>query len=167
MTRTMSRGKGQVLTNYLPGKTFDFEKVATISRVTDIRGVQKDKDLNLSVVLPKIAENARAWLPDYRKVLRDDILDDPSRFVLLDPNSVQAEMFPKVFWCQNSSCNRVFDYGHIESLPKRNCRVCKTGKLTQLRFVQIHQCGAIEPLIPPRCDRCHTNNKMALDTRGS
>lgn len=167
MVRTMSRGKGQVLTNYLPGKTFDFEKVATISRVTDIRGVQKDKDLNLSVVLPKIAGNARAWLPDYRKILRDDVLDDPSRFVLLDPNSVQAEMFPKVFWCQNPRCNRVFDYGHSEGLPKRNCRACNTGKLTQLRFVQIHQCGAIEPLIPPRCDRCHTNNKMALDTRGS
>lgn len=167
MVRTMSRGKGQVLTNYLPGKTFDFEKVATISRVTDIRGVQKDKDLNLSIVLPKIAEYARAWLPDYRKVLRDDVLNDPSRFVLLDPNSVQAELFPKVFWCQNPGCNRVFDYGHSESLPKRNCHACKTGKLTQLRFVQIHQCGAIEPLTPPRCDRCHKNNKMALDTRGS
>lgn len=167
MVRTMSRGKGQVLTNYLPGKTFDFEKVATISRVTDIRGVQKDKDLNISIVLPKIAEYARAWLPDYRKVLRDDVLNDPSRFVLLDPNSVQAEMFPKVFWCQNPGCNRVFDYGHSESLPKRNCHACKTGKLTQLRFVQIHQCGAIEPLVPPRCARCHTNNKMALDTRGS
>ncbi len=167
MARTMSRGKGQVLTNYLPGKTFDFEKVSTISRVTDIRGVQKDEDLNLRAVLPKIAEAARAWHPDYRKVLRDDVLDDPKRFVLLDPNAVQAEMFPRVFWCQNPRCNRVFDYGNSESLPKPSCRACKTGKLTQLRFVQIHQCGAIEPLTPPRCDRCHHNNKMALDTRGS
>jgi hypothetical protein len=156
-----------VLTNYLPGKTFDFEKVATISRVTDIRGVQKDKDLDLSVMLPTIADDARAWLPDYRKILRDDVLVDPSRFVLLDPNSVQAEMFPKVFWCQNPRCNRVFDYGHSERLPERICSACKTGRLAQLRFVQIHQCGAIEPLIPPRCDRCHKNNKMALDTRGS
>lgn len=167
MTRTMSRGKGQVLTNYLPGKTFDFEKVSTISRVTDIHGVQKDEDLNLRVILPKIAESAKAWHPDYRQVLRDDILADPSRFVLLDPRSVQAEMFPMVFWCQNPRCNRVFDYGHNDSLPKPTCRACKTGKLTQLRFVQIHQCGEIEPLTPPRCDRCHHNKKMALDTRGS
>lgn len=168
MTRTMSRGKGQVLTNYLPGKTFDFEKVSTIARVTDIHGVQEDENLNLRAILPKIAESARAWHPDYRTVLRDDILVDPSRFVLIDPRSVQAEMFPMVFWCQNPNCNRVFDYGHSESLPKKpTCRACKTGKLTQLRFVQIHQCGEIEPLTPPRCSRCHHNNKMALDTRGS
>ena len=30
MPRTMSRGKQQVLFNYLPGRTFDFEKVAAI-----------------------------------------------------------------------------------------------------------------------------------------
>lgn len=167
MARTMSRGKGQVLTNYLPGKTFDFEKVATISRVTDIRGIQKDKDLNLSVVLRRVKEDAKAWFGDYRKVLRDDVLEDPSRFVLLDPNAVQAEMFPRVFWCQNPRCGRVFNYGHSDHLPQATCSACKRGPLSQLRFVQIHQCGALEPLTPPRCDRCHKNDRMALDTRGS
>ena len=38
MGRKMNRGKQQILFNYLPGRTFDFEKVATIARIEKIRG---------------------------------------------------------------------------------------------------------------------------------
>lgn len=166
MGRTMSRGKQQILFNYLPGKTFDFERVATIARVTNIRGRQRT-DLNAAVLLGKVAEDARAWEPDLRLGLRDDILRDPGRFVLLDPNDVQAEMFPKVFWCQNRQCGRIFDYSQRDVLPQSTCRVCRTGQLMQLRFVKIHRCGALQPMLPPVCQQCHTSNQMALDSRGS
>jgi hypothetical protein len=166
MGRTMSRGKQQVLFNYLPGKTFDFERIATIARVRNIRGITRT-NLNATVLLRKIAEDAYAWDPEFRPALRDDILRDTGQFVLLNPIEVQAEMFPKVFWCQNRQCGRVFDYSQSDALPRGTCRVCRAGQLIQLRFVRIHRCGSLQPLVPPLCRRCKTVNQVALDTRGS
>jgi len=165
MGRKMSRGKQQVLFNYLPGRTFDFEG-GTIARVNSIRGRQRD-DLNVFLLLRRIAEDARAWSPDFRLSLRDEVLNDPSRFVLIEPESVEAELFPKVFWCDNRRCGRVFDYSNSDQLPQTSCRTCHTGKLVQLRFIKVHRCGELKELLPPFCQRCHTSNHMALDTRGS
>ena len=165
MGRRMTRGKQQVLFNYLPGKTFDFEKIATIARVTTIRGIPAT-ELNALVLLRRVAESARAWAPDLRPGLRDDVLNDPTRFVFLNPIEVQSEMFPKTLWCQNSACGVVMDFSKSNVLPTV-CRRCRIGQLKQLRFVKIHRCGAIEPLLPPRCAQCNNYNNMALDTRGS
>ena len=162
----MFRGKQQVLFNYLPGKTFDFRRIGAIARVSGIRGEPKT-NLNAAVLLRKVAEDARAWQPDLRPVLRDDVLADASRFILIDPREVQSELFPRVFWCQNRPCGRVFDYSRSEAAPPSRCRTCGSNDLVQLRFVKIHRCGALEALTPPRCQRCGTSNEMALDTRGS
>ncbi len=163
----MNRGKQQILFNYLPGKTFDFERVATIARVRGVRGTPQT-ELNAAVLLHKIFEDVRAWSEEFRPALRDDIVNDPRRFVLLDPVEVQAEMFPKVFWCQNQrSCGRVFDYTNSDSLPRRTCTACGNGQLNQLRFIKIHRCGSIQPLLPPACPQCRSSQNMGLDTRGS
>ncbi|MDI6916086.1 MAG: hypothetical protein QMC95_18070, partial [Desulfitobacteriaceae bacterium] len=166
MGRTMRRGKQQVLLELLPGKTFDFERVAIIAQVESIRGVQRT-DLNIAVVLQKVAEEAQAWEERFRLALRDDVLRDPSRFVLLEPKGVQAQMFPRVFWCQNRACGRVIDYSDHDTPLPITCPVCGFGKLVQLRFVKVHRCGVLQPLLPPTCQRCGKATYMALDTRGS
>lgn len=164
--RSMTRGKQQILYNYLPGRTFEFEKVPVIARVDYIRGTAVT-DLNMRMVLLKIAEQARAWQSDLRPVLRDDVLSDSSRFVLVEPEEVRSSLFPNVFWCQNRSCGVVLDRtGRTIPLSNR-CPVCRSGKLLQVRWVRVHRCGAIAPLIPPTCRRCGNSLRMALDTRGS
>lgn len=166
MGRKMRRGKQQVLLELLPGKTFDFERVATIARVESIRGVQRN-DLHIAVVLQKVGEEAQAWEERFRPTLRDDVLRDPSRFVLLEPKGVQAEMFPRVFWCQNRTCGRVIDHTNCDTPPPETCPECRNGKLVQLRFVKVHRCGALQPLLPPTCLRCSRATQMVLETRGS
>lgn len=161
----MTRGKQQVLFNYLPNRTFDFEKVAAIARVVSIRG-DLCTNLNSSVLLRKVAEEAGAWQEEFRPALRDNVLQHANRFVLLDPINVQSELFPKVLWCQNRMCGRVLDCRHRDYLPTE-CPSCQQGWLVQLRFVKIHRCGALQPLLPPECKQCHTSKHMALDTRGS
>ena len=165
MTRIMNRGKQQILFNYLPNRTFDFERIAAIARVTSIRGDSRT-DLNTQVLLRRIAEEAGAWQEDFRPVFRDSIFRQPDRFVLLDPRSVQSELFPKVLWCQNSRCGRVYDFSHRNSLPNQ-CPECHQGTLVQLRFVRIHRCGDLQPLLPPLCSQCHSRNHISLNTRGS
>lgn len=166
MGRKMYRGKQQILFNYLPGRTFDFERIGVIAQVKSVRGVART-NLNDNVVLQRIAQEARAWDEQFRPALRDDTLRDAGRFVLLDPKGVEATFFPKVLWCQR--CGHVLDVSHWDFLPRnpRRCAVCGESALVQLRFVKVHRCGSLQPLLPPRCDECRTDRYMALETRGS
>src|SRR5687767_6842396 len=104
--KTLDRGKQQVIFNHLPQSTLDFGG-GVIARISRIRGSQATS-LNSSMVVRKIAEEARAWPEEFRPALRDEVLRDTARFVLLDPREAEAELFPKVFWCDNQSCGRVF-----------------------------------------------------------
>ncbi len=165
MAKSMTRGKQQILLNYLPGKTFDFQS-GPISRVTSIRGFPRT-DLNETVVLQRVAKHARAWPAHLRPALSDRVIDSADKFVLIDPVEVEAEIFPKVFRCQNSSCGYVLDYSNRDGVPHTDrCPVCSQGKVAQLRFVKIHRCGAIDAFAPTSCPRCH-KRKIALSTRGS
>lgn len=164
MTFKMNRGKNQIMYNYLPGYTFDFDKSSAIAQVESIRGVQRT-ELNLYLILQAVRNQAAAWR-DLATVFTEARSD---QFVLLEPKKVYAQLFPKVFWCQNRRCGRVFDYSRSDAIPKNaTCSVCKQGKLVQFRFVKIHQCGDIKPLTPPyQCKKCGAKNQFALDTRGS
>jgi hypothetical protein len=166
MALTMTRGKRQILFDFLPGRTFDFERVATIARVTEVRG-NPQVALNAGLLLRRLEAHARAWEPEFRPALSDGVLADPSRFVFIDPTEVRSEMFPRVFWCQNRACGRVADYSSSDDVPPARCTRCREGKLGQVRWVKVHRCGNIEPLTPPRCERCHSDRDMALDTRRS
>ena len=161
----MRRGKQQILFNYLPGKTFDFERIGVISRVDQIRGIPR-LDLNRQLIFNAVAEHVSAWGETHRPALRDDVSAWTRKFILLDPREVKATMFPSVFWCQKLSCGRVLSLPDGE-VPSARCPACKSGKLVQLRFIRVHRCGALQPLQPHYCRKCKTSNYIALNTHGS
>lgn len=166
MSRSIEKGKQQILFNYLPGKVFDFGKKLTFAKIDSVRG-NTFHQLNHSLIIRKIGDHARAWAQDYRPALSDAVLDDADRFVTIDPTQVTSELFPLVFWCSNSSCKKVWNYTASGQVPRsRTCTRCRTGRLSQLRFIKIHQCGHLEPLTPWSCPSCHSND-IALDERGS
>jgi hypothetical protein len=164
MGRKMTRGKQQILFNYLPGRTFDFEKLATIARVSKISGIVRS-DLNAQLILKKISEDAHAWGLDFRPALRDEVLRDPRRFILLEPAAVSAQIFPRILWCQSKRCGRIVNAENFDTLPSK-CPECHAGYLVQLRFVRIHRCGALDPVTAPFCQTCKTSRFVSLDTRG-
>ncbi len=164
MGAKMTRGKQQILFNYLPERTFDFEKLALIAQVTKISGLIRS-DLNGTLLLRKIGAEVKAWKSENRPALRDEVLADTGRFVLLEPTAVSARIFPRLLWCQNGGCGRLVDAKNFDSLPTK-CPTCKVGRLTQFRFVKIHRCGALEAISPPFCPRCKSSWNVSLDTRG-
>jgi hypothetical protein len=162
--RIMHRGKQQVMYGLLPGKMFDFQGSKEIARVKKVEG-EPDNQLNLKVILKKIEKDAHAWHSDFRPDLSDEFLHDGNNFVLLDPTSVEAELFPKILLCQNRFC------GHINVLIASEkldapCKKCNQ-KVSQLTFIKVHQCGALSELKPPTCSKCHNSYNIALDTRNS
>lgn len=162
MGRRMTRGKQQLLLNYLPGRTFDFQKIGTIARVSKVRGIPR-VDLNLGLILRSVADQASAWPEEHRPGFRD-LERSAERFVLIEPKGAEAEMFPLVFWCQYAACGAIVQ-GRSVIPNSAVCTRCKRGKLVQLRFVKVHRCGALEALEAPRCSACAS--LMCLDTRQS
>lgn len=160
----MHRGKNQIMYGYLPGYTFDFDKSNVIAQVESVRG-KPNMELNQNLIIEAIQSQVAGW-GDLATVFANPHSD---QFVLLEPIKVNSQIFPKVFWCQNRSCGRVYDYSRTDDIPRQPvCQTCKKGKLAQLRFVKIHQCGDIKPLSPPyECSNCHSKNQFSLDTRQS
>jgi rubrerythrin len=166
MVKKMTRGKQQVMFNYLPGKVFDFDKANEFAKVSFIRG-EPNVELNLDMILKTIQNHVSAWDEDMRPVLNNTLTRKQNQFVLIEPRSVVSEMFPLVLWCQNPSCLRVFDYSRSDVRLPKNCPACGEGKLIQFRWVKVHRCGAIKPLSPPYCSRCKSSYHFSFDTRGS
>ena len=164
MRSKMTRGKQQILFNYLPGKTFDFDKSNRLAQVKSIQGTEKT-ELNLNLVLQAIERYASAWHQNLARVFHRP---QPDQFVLLQPTRVYSQAYPKVLWCQEKSCGRVFDYNG-RGQPPDICQACRKGRLIQLRWIKVHRCGNIEELTSPyRCQKCGTtSNQFRLDTRGS
>ena len=166
MVKKMTRGKQQVMFNYLPGKVFDFEKANEFAKVSSIRG-EPNVELNLDLILKSIQNHVSAWDEDMRPVLNNALTKKKNQFVLIEPRSVVSEMFPLVLWCQNPSCLRVFDYSRSDVRLPKKCPECGERKLIQFRWVKVHRCGAIKPLTPPYCARCKSSHYFSFDTRGS
>lgn len=166
MRKKMDRSKRAILFNNLPGQTYDFDRTGVIARTRRIRAKQ-NTELNLSLVISAIERAVAAWPSNQRRLFPSPLSQHLHEFVLVEPLSVAAEMFPLVFWCQNRSCGRVFDYTSRDTTLPKKCPTCQTGNLAQLRFVKTHRCGALRPLSPPYCKTCRTAAHMALDTRGS
>src|ERR1700682_5328137 len=124
MARQMSRGKGQGLRDFLPGRTFDFQGTTPSSAlVTSIRGTPVS-ELNATMLLRRIEEQVSPWDEGDRPTLRINFLRDLARWVFLDPTEVRATLFPRVFWCQEGSCGRVTVISSDRPPPPARCRVC-------------------------------------------
>lgn len=165
MPSKMKRGKQQILLNYLPGSTFDFERNGVIARVDHIYGTLNTQ-MNGELILNAVSDYASSWSEDHRPTLRNDVLRELRRFALIDPKQVNTTIFPSVFWCKNQDCGRVSVCPDGEIPDHTTCQNCASG-LVQMRFVQIHRCGALQPLSPRYCSDCNSSSYMALDTRGS
>lgn len=169
MGKNMEIGKQQLIFTYLPGKIFDYSKKYITAKLISVRGSQVT-DINQELILKKINEYVKNWDENFRPSLTDTILSKrQDRFILINPKKADSEMFPLVFHCSNSTCNRIINCSESGRLPDKNlCPFCHQGRLNQLNWVKIHRCGAIKPLTPPfECPKCHHKYDWALDTRGS
>lgn len=160
----MKRGKQQIMFYYLPGKTFDFDKNNILAIVDSIDG-EKNTDINLDFVLKSIQGYTSGWSKEYIPMLTMENLSKKENFVLIDPKKVKVNMYPLVLWCQNPSCGRIYPNNN-ESMQDHMCPICKKEKLIQLRWIKVHRCGQIKPLIP-YCSNCKSSYNISLNTRES
>jgi len=163
----MRRSKGQIMFNFLPGKTFDYEGGQAICKVTRFEA-NEDTTLNKRYVLDRVAWLLKQW-PEERRRGFQDPYRHPNLYVLATPTGVEAEIFPLLYECKNPECRRVVSYRDVRQAsginPNLQCPTCKSP-MVQLHHVMIHQCGHIRPLTVPSCPK-HGTDHIWLDTRGS
>lgn len=169
MGKKMQRGKQQVLFNYLPGMTFDYSGESITAKVISIRG-DPETSISLGLVLGSIRNYVRSWRPEFRPTLSDNCIEgNQEKFVLINPRRVESTIFPRIFYCSNPECGRIYKWTESSHIPTSSrCKWCNHGTLKQIRWIKVHRCGAMNPLEPPyRCNNCGSSAHWALDTKGS
>lgn len=164
-SRFMTRGLGQVLFNYLPDATLDYDRGSCICKVAEVRIVQQE-GIDTKRILEKIREYVSRWedrvrgLPDTRR---------PELFAFGKPEEVIFNIYPLVFECRKCRAAVSFnDERQFLSRPgNRLCRWC-SGTLVQIYHVLVHECGNLKSLWVPKCEN-HGNelSRVILDFRGS
>ncbi len=143
---TFSRGKVQILYNYLPGAVFSHDTYG-FCRVTGLE-FQEEQDVNREAVAEVLMDTLRNWHHDWQVDAYPEIRDAGSiqkHFVIGRPTNVRFEPYPKTFQCQR--CRRVYSLDELKrshqragSCPEQDCG----GYLAQFSFVQAHNCGRLE-----------------------
>lgn len=168
----MERGKSQVMYKFLPGAVYSLEGGQGIGRtewtdVDEIRESELDPEYTMEVLRRYISQ----WeLPAAED--RDPLARFPSlttfNFALVEPARVQYSLFPLSFKC--TSCSRVRSFWReedaLEEIEGGICPDCNEGSFVQLHYVQVHHCGEIAPIFPPKCNRCGSYRDVALDDKG-
>lgn len=166
----MTRGLGQVLFNYLPEVTFDYERGSCICKIAEVRINQEATDrIDQKRILEDIRDYISRW--GSNSELKQEHTFKPRLFAFGEPEDILFNIYPLVFECRK--CGAAFSYQKEELFlrdPKNyKCRWCG-GRLGQIYHILVHQCGEMKSLWVPKCSNpVHKGHDtpVKLDSRGS
>lgn len=160
----------QVLFNYMPARTFDYDGGNWICATVTVDGDPVGDHVNRQRLLQIVRDYVNRWQPSRRMGFPEHFRDE--NFAFLVPKAVRFALFPLVFRCLK--CRRIYRYRDVNDLDRRNpdliCqRHCgNQGVLRQVYHVFIHECGNIESVEPVRpCPQCSSWDDLILDERRS
>lgn len=147
---SMQRGVSQLLFNYLPSRTVDWEDGLAIVMLGSVR-LASAWDLDDTIVLlDEIGYLFDRWRS--RKGTIDPKFPDPrserSRFTVGMPESIEAAPLNTALACPH--CSRLFFYSPRELAHKDKTSLCCSGcgrrGLRQVPQVFVHGCGELVPI---------------------
>lgn len=160
----LERGVSQVLHSFAPGDVVNFGQLGVIVRVTEWTNGGRFEDIPLDRVTDVVRGRAarfrnRTSSTDWENLEPDDV-------DVFQPGKANVQMFPLVFYCED--CGRVETATSPQYLPNSGqCQTC-TGDLTQLPFVNVHECGHIEGPGPSHgCEKHDFEEYRLVKTKGA
>lgn len=166
----MTRGLGQVLFNYLPEATLDYDRGSCICKVAEVRiNQERSERIDKKRILEDIRNYISKW--EGRSELKPEHTFMHQLFAFGEPENILFNIYPLVFECRK--CRAAFSFQNERAFlisPKNyKCRWCG-GRLVQIYHVLVHQCGEMMQLWVPQCDNpIHKGQQtpVKLDFRGS
>lgn len=151
---SFSRSKSQILFRYSPGSVFKHDDYG-LCKVKEVEiDTSKSDSINQQSLREAVLDAVRSWDEPMRENFPD--IRDPSDlqqyFAYGPPQRVRFSPYPTHMKC--TECGHVKGQNDLEreSMPTR-CPDCGDGRLSQLSYVQIHNCGRIEELYLPECSK--------------
>jgi hypothetical protein len=164
-----SRGKVQILYNHLPGALFAHDEYGHC-KVTGI-DLNELTDVNQAALADVVRDAIGQWREQWQHAgfppVRNET-DLARYFIVGEPTSVRFQPYPRAFVCQR--CRRVSPLAELQrthAQPGRCLDPQCGGSLTQLGFVQAHNCGRLDEIFINR-DGCpeHGNRGLYFDDTG-
>jgi len=161
----MSRGLSQVMFNYLPERTFDYDRGACIAKVFElmvspVKGIDTDR----------LCAAIDAYLKPWEGRIADFDVRKPHLMLFGKPTKVLFNLFPLTFQCLRCDCVKSFENekAFVKADGVGKCLNCGTrDRFEQIYHVLVHECGHMAGVFPRKCPKCTSKDRIALDLRGS
>lgn len=184
----MARGVSQLLFNYLPERTVDWEDGLAIVRLRGVRLATVWEDERKTAVLTELSEVFRAWREQGGMIAREfpDPLSAPGEYSIGLPDEIEAALLETAVVCQSCSRLQFPDYRRLAhaSAERLRCQGCGRAALRQFGQVFVHGCGELVPVTqwlpatrkrdgdeleathhPVQCPRCGPAGRLSMPLR--
>ena len=144
---SMQRGVSQLLFNYLPYRTVDWEDGLAIVQLGNVRFSTIWDEDRKTTLLHEIAESFDRWK------LRGGTVDDsafpdprrePERYTVGAPESIDATVLQAALICQR--CGQLIFEKKTHKQEQSICPHCESRRIHQIPFVFVHGCGELVPI---------------------
>lgn len=181
----MQRGVSQLLFNYLPQRTVDWEDGLAIVQLGNVRLSSSWDEDQKTVLLNEMAELFDRWRGKGGMIDREfpDPRHEPERYTIGLPSAVAASVLSTALICQ--ACGQlIFSKKGGNSSSPLLCSHCQKSRIRQLPFVFVHGCGDLIPIaewlpftkqnvdgeleavnLPLRCPECKSNENLYMPGR--
>ncbi|WP_263367964.1 DUF1998 domain-containing protein [Edaphobacter bradus] len=178
----MQRGVSQLLFNYLPSRTVDWEDGLAIVQLGAIRFSSIWDEDKKSTLLNEMEESFARWS---RRGGRIDPTfpnrkHESTRYTVGMPESVEATVLDAALICQR--CGQLIFEKRVDYSSKLTCPNCGGLRVHQIPFVFVHGCGELVPITewlpatkrntesgrieptkhPIRCPECNTSANLYI-----
>jgi len=143
---SMQRGVSQLLFNYLPYRTVDWEDGRAIIQLGELRFSSCWEEERKTTLLKELSESFDRWRS--RKGTIDPAFPHPvheaQRFTVGSPESIDATVLQAALICQ--SCGQLIFDNKLARADSLHCPHCKSSRIHQFPFVFVHGCGELVPI---------------------
>lgn len=145
--RPMQRGVSQLLFNYLPYRTVDWEDGRAIVQLANVRFSTVWEEEKKATLLNEIKEHFDRWIARGGRVDSNfpaDPVGEYDRFAIGSPASIDASVMPAALICQH--CGQLILEKKHQKDGHLQCPHCQGTRIHQIPFVFVHGCGELVPI---------------------
>jgi len=145
--RPMQRGVSQLLFNYLPYRTVDWEDGRAIVQLGTVRFSTVWEDEKKATLLKEIKEHFDRWIARGGRVDSNfpaDPVGEYDRFTIGSPASIDAGVMQAALICQH--CGQLILDKKYQKDGQLRCPNCESNRIHQMPFVFVHGCGELVPI---------------------
>lgn len=162
----MERSRVNVQFNHQPEQVFEHETDGILCVTSEVDG-RYPGSIDQQHVLEALELRLQTWPGELGSFPRP-APEYEDHYQLVTPRTIYFDVWPLTLVCDRRDCRAVFriEYGRDKDIHTGTCGVCGKGRLRQLPYYLVHECGERRQLQLARCST-HGNTNLAFVDSGS